>query len=207
MAETEVIVEPGLYMHLRFQTAAVRGNYETGNQAFSMRLRFLTIQHPDFTAVRFIRDAYAVLVRLGDPQLAPCFPCSFLIDMPPSTIPGSPSAAFAQFFADSTGLRHNISDSALPFIPSSASDGKRFRGFPDSLSATACRFARLPGGSDRAFPQPTETFTPELSAGRSPFLLSSITKVATEQASPAGLAPTGTSTSIAALCRSFQTRS
>jgi hypothetical protein len=31
------------YMLLRFQKAAVRGNYETGNQAFSMRLRFLTI--------------------------------------------------------------------------------------------------------------------------------------------------------------------
>src|SRR5665811_548709 len=34
----------GLYMLLRFQKAAVRGNYETGNQAFSKRLRFLTIR-------------------------------------------------------------------------------------------------------------------------------------------------------------------
>ena len=32
-------------MLLRFQKAAVRGNYETGNQAFSMRLRSLTIRH------------------------------------------------------------------------------------------------------------------------------------------------------------------
>jgi len=70
------------------------------------------------------RDAFAVLVRLGDPRLVPCFRCSFLIDMPPSTTPGSPSAAFAQFFANGTSLRHNISDSALPFTPSSASDGK-----------------------------------------------------------------------------------
>src|ERR1019366_6670078 len=31
-------------MLLRFQKAAVRGNYETGNQAFSKRLRFLTIR-------------------------------------------------------------------------------------------------------------------------------------------------------------------
>jgi hypothetical protein len=38
MAETE------LYRLLRFQRAALRGNYETGNQAFSMRLRFLTIR-------------------------------------------------------------------------------------------------------------------------------------------------------------------
>jgi hypothetical protein len=159
--------------------------------------------HSDFTAWRFIRNAFAVLVRLGDPRLVPCFRCSFLIDMPPSTTPGSPSAAFAQFFANGTSLRRNISDSAFPFTPSSASDGKSFRGFTDSLSATACRFARLPGGSDWAFPQPTETFTPELSTGRSPFPLSSITTVATKQAPPAGLAPTGTSTSIAALCCSF----
>jgi len=31
--------------------------------------------------------------------------------------------------------------------------------------STACRVARLPGGSDRGFPQPTETFTSELSNG------------------------------------------
>jgi hypothetical protein len=31
-------------MLLRFQKAALRGNYETGNQAFSKRLRFLTIR-------------------------------------------------------------------------------------------------------------------------------------------------------------------
>jgi len=77
--------------------------------------------------------------------------------------------------------------------------GESFRGFPGSLFATACRFAGLPGGSDRALPQPTETFTPELSTGRSPFPLSGIPTVVTEQAPPAGLAPTGTSTSIAAL--------
>jgi hypothetical protein len=40
----KLIVEPGLYMLLRFQKAAGRGNYETGNQAFSKRLRFLTIR-------------------------------------------------------------------------------------------------------------------------------------------------------------------
>jgi len=36
------IVESGLYVLLRFEKEAVRGNYETGNQAFSMPLRFLT---------------------------------------------------------------------------------------------------------------------------------------------------------------------
>src|ERR1022692_1576060 len=43
-ASLNLIVEPGLYMLLRFQKAGVRENYETGNQAFSMRLRFLTIR-------------------------------------------------------------------------------------------------------------------------------------------------------------------
>src|SRR2546429_3393306 len=33
-----------LYMLLRFQEAAVQKNYETGNQAVSMRWRFLTIR-------------------------------------------------------------------------------------------------------------------------------------------------------------------
>src|SRR5271157_6387233 len=39
-ASLKLIVEPGLYMLLRFQKAAGRGNYETGNQAFSKCLRF-----------------------------------------------------------------------------------------------------------------------------------------------------------------------
>jgi len=43
-ASLYLIVEPGLYTLLRFQKAAMRGNYETGNQAFSMHLRFLTIR-------------------------------------------------------------------------------------------------------------------------------------------------------------------
>src|SRR5664279_2224083 len=43
-ASLKLIVEPGLYMLLRFQKAAGRGNYETGNQAFSKCLRFLTIR-------------------------------------------------------------------------------------------------------------------------------------------------------------------
>src|SRR6266849_5252977 len=43
-ASLNLIVEPGLYMLLRFQKPAVRENCETGNQASSMRLRFLTIR-------------------------------------------------------------------------------------------------------------------------------------------------------------------
>jgi hypothetical protein len=44
-------VEPGLYMLLRFQKAAVQGNYETGKQACSIHLRFLTIR--DGTIISF----------------------------------------------------------------------------------------------------------------------------------------------------------
>src|SRR5260370_25730979 len=73
--------------------------------------------HPDFTAWRLIRDAFAVLVRLGDPRLVPCFRCSFLIDMPPSTTPGSPSAASAQVFATGLGLRRHLTLLGTPTYP------------------------------------------------------------------------------------------
>src|ERR1035437_6185661 len=43
-ASLKLIVEPGLYRLLRFQKAAVRGNYETGTQAFSTRVRLLAIR-------------------------------------------------------------------------------------------------------------------------------------------------------------------
>jgi hypothetical protein len=43
-ASLNLIVEPGLYMRLMFQKA-VRGNCETGNQAFSMRVRITAFQH------------------------------------------------------------------------------------------------------------------------------------------------------------------
>jgi len=46
-------------MLLRFQRAAVRGNYETGNQAFSMRLRFLTIGGQRLPVFRLRSDVLA----------------------------------------------------------------------------------------------------------------------------------------------------
>jgi hypothetical protein len=79
--------------------------------------------HPDFAALRFIRDALAVLVRLGDPQVVPC---------------------------------------SVLFTERSFSACRPLHWF---AFATACQVARLPGGSDRGFPQPTETFTSELSTG------------------------------------------
>ena len=46
-------------MLLRFQKAAVRGNYETGSLAFSMRLRFLTIR----ASISFPANASATVSR------------------------------------------------------------------------------------------------------------------------------------------------
>ena len=138
--------------------------------------------------------------RLGDPRVVPCFRCLLLLDMPPSETSGSPSCARAQFFPDGIGLNRVSSGSALPSTP--VIRFRRGRHFAASLRfafATACRFARLPGGSDQAFAQPTETFTPELSAGRLPFPWSGITTVATEQVPPVVLSTTGATASIAAL--------
>ena len=107
--------------------------------------------HPDFTVFPLIRDALAVLVRLGDPGVVLCFRCSFLVDMPSSQTPGSLWAAIAQFFAHSIGLRQESTGSALPDIPSSASDEGGISWLNRFAFATACLLARPPGGSDRAF--------------------------------------------------------
>src|SRR5947208_76441 len=76
----------------------------------------------------------------------------FLLDMSPSTTPGSSSAANTQFLADNIGLRHRLTGSALPSTPPSASGGLWY--FVASLVriATTCRVARLLGASDQEFP-------------------------------------------------------
>ena len=48
--------------------------------------------HRDFTAWRLIRDAFAVRERLSDPRVVPGFHCTFLLGMPPSPTPGSPTS-------------------------------------------------------------------------------------------------------------------
>ena len=70
--------------------------------------------------------------------------------------------------------------------------------------ATACRVARLPGGSDRGFPSQRRLLPPSFPTGWSPFPRSDITTVATEQAPPMGLSPIGTSASIAAQAPSLR---
>jgi hypothetical protein len=64
----------------------------------------LTRPHPphspaprDFAAPRLLRAALPRRERLGRPRVVPCFRCPFRPDMSPSSTPGSPPAARAQF--------------------------------------------------------------------------------------------------------------
>jgi hypothetical protein len=85
-------------------------------------------------------------------------------------------------FTDDIGLRREPKGSALPKFPSSVSDGgmvSRLHWFAASLRPVELLAPLY--GSDQEFPQPTGTFTPELSASRSPFSSSGITTVATER--------------------------
>ena len=160
-------------------------------------------QHP-FAALRLIGAALAVRVRLGDPRVVPRFRWSFLLDMPPSTSSGSPSAADAQFLHRRRWPSSHSDRFGTPKWPIIRFRWViLFRGFlvrympygtslrPAELFAPLCE-------SDRTPAQPTRAFTPELSTIRSPASSSGIATVATEQVLPVGLSPTGTPASVAA---------
>jgi hypothetical protein len=155
--------------------------------------------HPVFAAWRFIRDAFAVLVRLGDPRVVPCFRCSFLLDMPPSTTAGSSLAACTQFLRQRCWPSPEVERLGTPKVPHHPLPMGRI--FAASLVRYSLRPVELlapladPTG---CLPRPSEAFTPGLSSSRSPFSPPGITTVATEQAPPTGLSPAGTSASIAA---------
>ena len=51
---------------------------------------------PDFAAWRFIRNAFAVRERLGDPRVVPGFRWPFLPDMLSSMTPGSSNIVMVQ---------------------------------------------------------------------------------------------------------------
>jgi hypothetical protein len=159
--------------------------------------------HPDFAALRFIRNAFAVLVRLGDPRVVPCFRCSLLLDMPSSTTPGIPSVAYAQFLHRQRWPSPDLERFGTPEYPII-----RFRWdvvFEASWFAICYLHSLRPADllaplADLTgyFSQPTGTFTSGLSTGRSPFPPPDMTTVATEQVPPVGLSPTGIAASIAA---------
>ena len=96
--------------------------------------------HRDFTAGRLIRDAFAVREHRGDPRVVPSFRCPFRPGMPSSLTPGSSVIERVQSLDADTGLRRDLSGSALPTIPQSVSRGARFRGF---LGSPSLRPARL----------------------------------------------------------------
>src|SRR5882724_1352378 len=120
--------------------------------------------------------------------------------MPSSTTAGSPSAASARYLHRWPWPSPAVERLGTPKYPHHPLQrGRDLRGFPSSLALRPVELlASLADLTGSYFSQPTETFTPELSAGRSPFPWSGITTVATGQFPPAGLSPTGMSARIAA---------
>ena len=100
--------------------------------------------HRDFTARRLIRDVFAVRERLSDPRVAPGFRWLFRLDMPSSMTPGSSIIVIVQFSDVDIGLRRDLSGSALPKFPQSASRGARISGLPGLRYVAACQVARPP---------------------------------------------------------------
>jgi hypothetical protein len=160
--------------------------------------------HHDFAVLRLIQDAFAVLVRLGDPRVVPCFRCTFLLDMPSTRTTGSSSAALAQSFADDIAFAKRPTARHSQFCPS-ASDGRRDFAASGSLSLRPVELlvplADLTGVS----PSQPGLLLPSFPSGRSPFPRSDMTTVATEQSPPMGLSPIGTPVSIAARSSSLRT--
>jgi Protein of unknown function (DUF4238) len=155
--------------------------------------------HPDFPAWRVIRDAFAVLVRLGDPRVVPCFRCSSFSTCRPLRPRGVRWLYALSSFANDAGLHRDCSGSALPSFPSSASDGMSLSRLPwfavrYGLSSCLPPWRIRPGIS----PDRQRLLLPSFRSSRSPFSSSGMTTVATEQAPPTGLSPAGTTASIAA---------
>jgi hypothetical protein len=175
-----------------------------------------------FAARRLIGDAFTVPAGLGGPGVVPCFRCPSFLGMSSSETPESSSAACAQFLR----RRHWPSPrfDGLGTLDTPAIRFQRDTNFGATWFARSLRpvellasladltgvlveggyplSLKLPGRSPSPSLQPTETFTPRLPAGRSPFLPLGMTTVATGQVPPAGLPPARTSASIAAPNRS-----
>ena len=101
-------------------------------------------------------------------------------------------------FTGHTGLRPLAKGSALPSDPPSASRGAALSGLSWFASLRPAGLLASQGGSNQTLAWLPETCTPGLPASWSPFSPPGMTTVATGQFPPAGLAPAGTSASIAA---------
>jgi hypothetical protein len=137
---------------------------------------------PDFAGHRLIQDAFAVREHLGNPRVVPSFRLLFFPDMSPSMTPEVQVVALIQFLHHQHWPSRRSETLGILQLPQSASRGAR------DFGASMVRFrCDLPGcsspfgGSDRAFAQPTETFTSRLSMGWSPAPSLDITTAATGQ--------------------------
>ena len=137
--------------------------------------------HRNFTARRFICNAFAVRERLGDPRVVPRFHLPFLPSMSPSMSPGRLSLHIPSSFATSADLHREI-PTVRPLPTSTLS------GLTDSRSLQPAELlASL-----------SEAFTSGLSAVRSPSPPPDITTVSTGQSPPTGLSPARMAASVAA---------
>ncbi len=89
--------------------------------------------HPDFTAQRLIRNAFAVHTAPRRPPSGSTLSLSFLPNMPPSTTPGRSETGWFQSCGPDIGLRHVMSGSALPTVRNPLHAGPTFRSFTGSL--------------------------------------------------------------------------
>jgi hypothetical protein len=101
-----------------------------------------SLAHPDFTAQRLIRYAFAVHTAPRRPPSGSTLSLSFLPNMPPSTTPGRSVTGWFQSCGPDIGLRHVMSGSALPTILLSASRRADFSELHWFAFAAACQVAR-----------------------------------------------------------------
>ena len=124
---------------------------------------------------RLIRDAFAVRERRGDPFRAFTIIPSWhavLFD------PGELGHRSVQYRDADTGLRRELSGSALPNTPQSVSRGSWFSWLYGSHLLQPAKLLAPRYGSDRIAPRSTGAFTSKLSTSWSPFPLLGMTTTA-----------------------------
>jgi len=133
--------------------------------------------HRDFTAKRLIRDAFAVRSAEATHEWFRAFIIipswhAVLFD------PGELGHRSVQYRDADTGLRRELSGSALPNTPQSVSRGSWFSWLYGSHLLQPAKLLAPRYGSDRIAPRSTGAFTSKLSTGRSPFPLLDMTTTA-----------------------------
>jgi hypothetical protein len=119
--------------------------------------------------------------HLSNQRVVPCFHCTFLLNMPPSTTSGSPLSACAQFLPNGIGLAPRVNRLGTPKYPVI-----RFRREAisrlhyGSLSLRPAELFAPLGGSDQAFTQPLGLLLSSFRSSWSPSSSSSIATVVSE---------------------------